>query len=88
MTMIPGWVRVQDELPPVIESFKNGMNYHGQVIGWFPYFYKSRDRKTTLWTCKNTKPRWMVSGGESYGKAKEPPTHWRLPIEPPEGMSA
>lgn len=70
------WRVTADELPPVVESFSNGMNFHGAVIGWFPYFYKHNDRDCALWTCKGVDDRWMVAGGDGYGKAKEPPTHW------------
>ena len=79
------WIEVKDELPPIVEGFKDGVNFHGQVIGWFPYFYKQNDRKTSLWTCEGTEPRWMVQGGDSYGKAKEPPTHWMPLLPPPTG---
>ena len=70
------WHAVADELPPIVESFKDGMNFHGQVIGWFPYLFKMNDRKCALWTCEGTEPRWMVTAGDGYGQAKAPPTHW------------
>lgn len=77
------WIKVEDRLPPVVESFPDGTNFHGQVIGWFPYFYKMNDRKCNLWTSDSTKPRWMVQGGDSYGQAKEPPTHWQPLLSAP-----
>ena len=78
------WIKVEDELPPITESFKDGMTFHATVIGWFPYFYKKNARECALWTCKGIEPRWMVSGGEGYAKAKEPPTHWMPLITAPE----
>ena len=75
------WRLTAEELPPVAESFKDGMSYHDTVIGWFTYFHKDNARECALWTCEGIDDRWMVSGGEGYGKAKEPPTHW-MPLLP------
>ena len=77
------WIKVEDELPPDTESFKDGMHYHATVIGWFPNFYRHNARETSLWTCKGIEDRWMVSAGGSYGKAKEPPTHWTPMLKGP-----
>ena len=78
------WIKVEDELPPITESFKDGMNYHDKVIGWFVYFRKDNARECCLWTCKGVDDRWMVSGGEGYGISREPPTHWMPLITAPE----
>jgi hypothetical protein len=75
------WIAVKDEIPPIVESFKDGTNFHGEVLGWFAYFYKENVRKTVLWTSDSTKPRWMVQAGSGYGASKEPPTHW-MPLLP------
>ena len=83
MTAGDGWIAVADELPPISESFKDGTNFHGEVIGWFDQFYKYNDRTTALWTHPNTEPRWMVNAGGGYAKAKEPPTHWRPLLSAP-----
>lgn len=77
------WISVEARPPPVVESFKDGTNYHGTVEGWFAQFYKNNARHTSLWTSDEGQ-RWMVSGGEGYGPAKVPPTHWRPYPDPPE----
>ncbi len=82
MQMVTGWVACKGELPPVVESFKDGTNYHGAVLAWYPQFYKSNARNSTLFTHKNTGPRWQIVGaGETNELA---PTHWLPLIPPPE----
>ncbi len=81
----PKWIACGQELPPVVESFNDGTNAHGSVEGWFPNFARHQRRDTYLFTHPDTGPRWMVSYGGGYGKAKEPPTHWRHYPGPPDG---
>ena len=77
------WISVKDGLPPVLESFKDGTNYHGVIEAWFPHYYKNNCRRVTLWSSDETEPRWVVSQAEEL--PKDPPTHWRsLHVTPPE----
>lgn len=76
------WVSVEDELPPIKERFADA-NFHGEVEGWFPNYYKHNARLTSLWTSDEGQ-RWMVNSGGGYGPAKEPPTHWRPHPDPPQ----
>ncbi len=69
-----GWIPIEDELPPIVESHQ-GVNYHGVVVGWFPYFYRMHGRDATLWTTKDGVQRWIVTCGSGQGESKEPPTH-------------
>lgn len=71
------WISVSDRLPAVVDSFADGVEFHGQVEAWYPYFHKHNCRVSSLWTAPGTEPRWMVQAGEGLSKAKEPPTHWR-----------
>lgn len=76
------WVRVDDRLPPILETFNDGTSYHGEVEGWFPKFYKNKRRPTALWTHPDTGPRWMGNQGNAFVPI-DAPTHWLI-IEPPE----
>jgi hypothetical protein len=75
------WVSVEDRLPPIVETFKDGTNYHGVVDAWFPHYHKMNCRRVTLWSSAETGQRWSVNGAE-YGPS-HPPTHWMpLPEAP------
>lgn len=79
-----GWISVQEDLPPVQESFDDGGVLHGEVWGWFPYFYKYKARLCNLWTDSNSEnERWTVVAGDGTGTANEPPTHWRPKLRAP-----
>jgi len=75
----PSWVSVQDALPSIVESFRDGTNYHGLVEAWYHQFEKHNRRESALWTSDSTKPRWVVNGVAQ----KIAPTHWRYYPGPP-----
>ncbi len=73
----PVWIKVEDELPPITESFPDGTNFHAEVVGWFPQFMKGKARSTCLWTSDSTVPRWMANCADGYAHVRPGPTHWR-----------
>jgi len=75
----PSWVPVEVALPDVVESFKDGTNYHGLVDAWYAQYDKHNRRESALWTSNTTKPRWIVGGVAQ----KVAPTHWRYHPGPP-----
>jgi len=75
----PHWISVQDALPSIIETFRDGTHYHGLVDAWYDQFEKHNRRESALWTSDSTKPRWVVNGQ----RQKIPPTHWRYLPGPP-----
>jgi hypothetical protein len=61
-------------LPPIIESFKDGTNYHGNVNGYFAQFVEGRRwREVTLWTHAETGCRWVDPLG---GRVTPGPVAW------------
>lgn len=84
----PTWIKVEDELPPVTERFLDGMEFHAEVVGWFPQFMKNKARGTCLWTHESnpdaTPPRWMANCADGYAHVRPGPTHWRHHPDPPE----
>lgn len=76
------WISVKNRLPPMQERF-TGVNYHGEVEGWFAQYYKRNARHTCLWIDDDGQ-RWMVNSADGYSPAKVPPTHWRPYPDPPD----
>lgn len=83
----PRWIPIDEELPPITESFTDGMNFHAEVVGWFPQFMKNKARSTCLWTsntAEGTPDRWMANCADGYAHVRPGPTHWRHHPGPPE----
>lgn len=77
--MSDNWIKVEDEMPPIKEAFKDGVNYHGIVIGWFPNFFKNKAREVILWSGGSNGARWVLEGVSCAA-----PSHWQHCLTAPE----
>ncbi len=65
------------KLPPVIESFDDGTNFHGAVKGFYPQFAEGHQwRNIVVWSHPdpNVADRWLDTNVGNIG----PPVNWVL----------